>query len=151
MEFLEALEQSGLARSLKASFFAYPIVNALHILSIGAVLTSVMLMDLHVFGAIRAVAKAPFMALLRRVALIAFCGALITGFAMFAIKATDYAAMPIFLAKMTLIVLAALNFLFFLRFDQKTAVPSKGIRVSAIVSIGLWIGVLLCGRFIGFL
>lgn len=151
MEFLEALEQSGLARAFKTSFFAYPIVNALHILSIGAVLTSVMLMDLYVLGAIRAIAKAPFMALLRRVALIAFCGALITGFAMFAIKATDYAAMPVFLAKMTLIALAALNFLFFLKFVQPTEMPSKWIHISAGVSIGLWIGVLLCGRFIGFL
>ena len=151
MEFLEALEQSGLARALKTSFFAYPIVNALHILSIGAVLTSVMLMDLYVLGVIRAVAKAPFMALLRRVALIAFCGALITGFAMFAIKATDYAAMPVFLAKMTLIALAALNFLFFLKLDQPTEMPSTWVRISAIVSIGLWLGVLLCGRFIGFL
>jgi hypothetical protein len=151
MEFLEALEQSGLARALKTSFFAYPTVNALHILSIGAVLTSVLLMDLHVLGAIRAVAKAPFMALLRRVAFIAFCGALVTGFAMFAIKATDYAAMPIFLAKMTLIVLAALNFLLFLRLDRRAEMPSKLIRVSAIASIGLWVGVLLCGRFIGFL
>jgi hypothetical protein len=151
MEFLEALEQSGLARALKTSFFAYPVVNALHILSIGAVLTSVMLMDLRVLGAIRTVAKAPFMALLRRVALIAFCGALVTGFAMFAIKATEYAAMPIFLAKMTLIVLAALNFLLFLKFDRQAEMPSKWVRVSAIVSLALWIGVLLCGRFIGFL
>lgn len=151
MEFLEALEQSGLARALKTSFFAYPVVNALHILSIGAVLTSVMLMDLQILGAIQAVAKAPFMALLRRVALIAFCGALITGFAMFAIKAADYAAMPIFLAKMTLIALAALNFLFFLTFDRRAETPSKWVRASAGVSVGLWIGVLLCGRFIGFL
>jgi hypothetical protein len=151
MEFLEALEQSGLARALKASFFAYPIVNALHILSIGAVLTSVMLMDLQILGAIRTVAKVPFMALLRRVALVAFCGALITGFAMFAIKAADYAAMPIFLAKMTLIALAALNFLVFLKFDQRTEMPTKWVRVSAIVSLALWLGILLCGRFIGFL
>ena len=151
MEFLEALEQTGLARALKTSFFAYPIVNALHILSIGAVLTSVMLMDLYVLGAIRAVAKAPFMALLRRVALIAFCGALVTGFAMFAIKATDYAAMPVFLAKMTLVALAALNFLFFLRLDRQAEMRSKWIRISAGASLGLWIGVLLCGRFIGFL
>lgn len=151
MEFLEALEQSGLARALKTSFFAYPVVNALHILSIGAVLTSVLLMDLRVLGAIRAVAKAPFMALLRRVALVAFCGALVTGFAMFAIKATDYVTMPVFLAKMTLIALAALNFLLFLKFDRQAEMPSKWVRVSAIVSLALWIGVLLCGRFIGFL
>jgi hypothetical protein len=153
MEFLGALEQSALARALKASFVAYPIVNALHIFSIGAVLTSVILMDLSVLGAIRSIAQSPFVALLRRVALTAFCGAILTGFAMFTIKASQYAAMPIFLAKMGLIVLAMLNFLLFLRLERQMRddEPSTALRFSALASMGLWVGVLLCGRFIGFL
>ena len=36
VELLEAIEQLGAVRALKGSFFAYPIVNALHIMSIGA-------------------------------------------------------------------------------------------------------------------
>ncbi len=153
MEFFGALEQSALARALKASFVAYPIVNALHIFSIGAVLTSVILMDLRVLGAIRTVAQAPFVALLRRMALVAFCGAILTGFAMFTIKAAQYATMPVFLAKMGLIVLAILNFLIFLRLERQMGdgKSSTALRFSAMASIGLWIGVLLCGRFIGFL
>ncbi len=66
---------------------------------------------------------------------------------MFAIRATEYAAMPVFLAKMALIVLAGLNFLAF----QRMAGKSGGTRFLAAASIVLWIGVLFAGRFIGFL
>ncbi|RUZ42988.1 hypothetical protein EN956_34850, partial [Mesorhizobium sp. M7A.F.Ca.CA.004.05.2.1] len=77
-EFLAGIEQFALARWLKGSFIAYPIVNALHILSIGALLTSVLLMDLRICGAFRSLPHAAFVALLRRVALGAFVGALVT-------------------------------------------------------------------------
>ncbi|MBA3446818.1 MAG: hypothetical protein H0T56_04285 [Pseudaminobacter sp.] len=147
MEFLAGVEQLGAVRALKSSFFAYPVVNALHILSIGAVLTSVMLMDLRILGAFASIEQAPFIRLLRRVALTAFCGAVLTGVSMFAIRATEYAAMPVFLAKMALIVLAGLNFLAF----QRMAGKSGGTRFLAAASIVLWIGVLFAGRFIGFL
>ena len=65
-------------------------------------MTSVILMDLRVLGAFETLPRAPFVALLRRLALTAFCVALLTGFAMFTIRATEYASMPIFLAKMAL-------------------------------------------------
>jgi len=150
MEFLGALEQSGLARSLKASFVIYPVVNALHVLSLGMVLTSVMLIDFRILGVFQALDRQSFIALLRRVALTGFCGALLTGFAMFSIRASEYAAMPVFLAKVSLIVLAVLNFLFFLSLREGVSSPNL-LRASAALSLILWLGVLLCGRFIGFL
>lgn len=150
MEFLEALEQTGFARSLKASFFIYPVVNALHVLSIGMVLTSVMLIDLRVLGAFKAMERQAFIPLLRRVALTGFCGALLTGFAMFSIRATEYAAMPVFIAKMGLIALAVLNFLVFAGLRPGASGPNF-LNASAALSLVLWLGVLLCGRFIGFL
>jgi hypothetical protein len=150
MEFLGALEQSGLALSLKASFVIYPVVNALHVLSIGMVLTSVMLIDFCILGVFQALDRQSFIALLRRVALTGFCGALLTGFAMFSIRASEYAAMPVFLAKVSLIVLAVLNFLFFLSLREGVSSPNL-LRASAALSLILWLGVLLCGRFIGFL
>ena len=73
---LGSLEQLALIKALKTSFFAYPIVNALHILAIGALLTSVLLMDLRVIGVIRSLDEQPFVRLLRRVALGAFALAL---------------------------------------------------------------------------
>ena len=150
MEFFTALEQSGIARALKSSFVAYPLVSALHILSIGVLLTSVILMDFRILGAFAVMPGKPFVALLRRLALIAFFSAVLTGLAMFSVRASEYAAMPIFLSKMALVALAAANFGLFVALERRSGV-STAVRLSAIASIGLWLGVLICGRFIGFL
>ncbi|MER9331575.1 DUF6644 family protein [Mesorhizobium sp. M0488] len=143
------IEQLAVARWLKGSSFAYPIVNALHIMSIGALLTSVLLMDLRICGAFRSLPRAAFVALLRRTALVAFAGALVTGSLLFSVKASTYAAMPIFLAKMVLILVAGVNFLAFTRFRPVTGgdEPAGG---TVLLSMLLWTSVLFAGRFIGF-
>lgn len=151
-EFLAGIEQLAFARWLKASFVAYPVVNALHIMSIGALLTSVVLMDLRICGAFRSLPRVAFVALLRRIALAAFAGALVTGSLLFSVRASTYAAMPIFVAKMTLILLAGVNVLAFMRFYRATGSdePAGGTTL-AVLSILLWTSVLFAGRFIGFL
>ncbi|MER8968360.1 hypothetical protein NKI82_28540 [Mesorhizobium sp. M0482] len=150
--FFAGIEQLAFARGLKASFVAYPIVNALHILSIGALLTTIWLMDLRILGAFRSLPQAPFVALLRRTALAAFGGALVTGSLLFSVRASEYAAMPIFLAKMTLILLAGVNFLIFVRRVKGNDEPAGGaVTLLAVLSLALWTSVLFAGRFIGFL
>ena len=152
MELLEAVEQFGTVRLLKASFFVYPVVNALHVMAIGALWTSVILMDFRILGTFDNVEQAPFVRLLRRLALIAFGGALLTGLAMFAVRASEYAAMPIFLAKMALIVLAGLNFVLFRFLGERDGEDASGsAKVMAVLSMVLWTGVLFAGRFIGFM
>jgi hypothetical protein len=142
---LGSLEQLALVKALKTSFFAYPIVNALHILAIGALVTAVLLMDLRIVGVISSIEERPFVRLLRRVALGAFALAVLTGALMFAVRATEYAGMPLFWIKMGLIGLAAVNFVAFSLLRQPAAK-----RVLAGVSIVLWPTVLLVGRFLGF-
>ncbi|MER8709478.1 MULTISPECIES: DUF6644 family protein [unclassified Mesorhizobium] len=150
--FFAGIEQLALVRGLKASFVAYPIVNALHIMSIGALLTSVWLMDLRILGAFRSLPQAPFIALLRRTALAAFAGALVTGSLLFSVRPSEYAAMPVFLAKMGLILLAGVNFLVFMRRARGGDEPAGGAAtVLAVFSVVLWTSVLFAGRFIGFL
>jgi hypothetical protein len=85
---LGSIEQLALIKALKTSFFAYPIVNALHILAIGTLVSSVLLMDLRVIGVIHRIDEKPFVRLLRRVALGAFGLAVVTGALMFAVRAT---------------------------------------------------------------
>ncbi|TIM49870.1 DUF6644 family protein [Mesorhizobium sp.] len=151
-ELLAGIEQLAIVRGLKASFVAYPIVNALHIMSIGALLTSVWLMDLRILGAFRSLPQAAFIALLRRTAFTAFAGALVTGSLLFSIRAREYAAMPIFLTKMTLILLAGAIFFVFMRHAKGGDEPAGGVApVLAVLSLVLWTSVLFAGRFIGFL
>jgi hypothetical protein len=142
---LSSIEQLALIKALKTSFFAYPVVNALHILAVGGLVTSVILMDLRVIGVIRSIDEQPFVRLLRRVALGAFVLAVLTGALMFAVRAIDYAGMPLFWIKLGLIGVAGLNFLAF------SLLMAEGARrVLAGVSIVLWPTVLLAGRFLGF-
>jgi hypothetical protein len=152
MEFLQAIEQLGAVRLLKSSFVAYPVINAVHIAAIGALLTSVLLMDLSVLGAIRTVPREKLVALLRRVAFVAFAIAVLTGLTLFSVRATHYAETPVFLLKLGLIGLAGLNFLAFRMLERRdpAAAEPVALRVCAVASILLWSGVLLCGRFIGF-
>ena len=153
-DLLAGIEQLAPIKGLKSSFFAYPIVNALHIMSIGALLTSVWLMDLRIIGAFGTVPRAPLVALLRRIAIAALAGALLTGFLLFAVRARDYTAMPIFLAKMLLVLLAGANFLAFAwltRGGIGEQVATPAVKALALISLILWICVLFAGRFIGFL
>lgn len=153
MELLQAIEHLWPARMLKGSFFAYPLVNALHIASIGALFTSVLLMDFATLGAIRSVASEKLVALLRPIALGAFAFAAVTGLLLFSVQATTYAGNTAFLLKLGLIVLAIVNFLAFAAsaHRNRSDAPSTIMRASAIVSILAWSGVLLAGRFIGYL
>lgn len=153
MEFLAAVEQLGLVRLLKASFYAYPIVNALHIAAIGALLTSVWLMDLRILGALRGLPEKPFLQLLRRVAVGAFAVAVVTGLALFSVRATEYAGLSVFLVKMAIILLAGMNLCMFAWLDARRAggvAPSASMRVAAGLSAVLWTTALFAGRFIGF-
>ena len=154
MEVLQTIEQFGAVRLLKASFLAYPVVNALHIASIGALLTCVVLLDLRLLGAFRSLPRAAFMGLFRRLALAAFIAAALTGLALFSVRASEYAATPVFLLKLGLIAAAMINFAVFSALcRQGDDGPAAGpvLRVSALASMLLWPAILLCGRFIGFL
>lgn len=153
---LAALEQSPPVEALKTSFIVYPLVNVVHVLAIGALVTCVVLMDLRILGFLRKAEPGMPIPLLRRIALSAFAVAALTGLTMFSIRATEYVANPAFLAKMTLIPVAALNFLVFLRFagrggERADPYPAPvAARFGAALSILLWLAIAVLGRFIGF-
>jgi hypothetical protein len=150
MDLFGAIEQLGFVRALKGSFFVYPVVNALHIAAIGMLLTSVVLIDLRVLGAFRALPEAPFVAVLRRLAFIALAGAVLTGLLLFSVRASEYVEQPVFLAKIALILVAALNFLAFL-YVSRTGAGTALARAFTLLSLLVWPSILLAGRFIGFL
>lgn len=105
-------------------------------------------MDLRLLGLFARLERAPFVDLLRRLAIIAFAGAVATGIALFSIRATEYAFNPAFLVKMGLIGLAGANVLAH-RLVAGRHPPAA--RASALLSLLLWPAILLAGRFIGFL
>lgn len=152
MEFWPAaIEQLDTVRALRTSFYVYPLISALHVLGIGMLLTGVLLMDLRLLGAFRALPDQPFIHLLRRVTLLGFVLAAASGVLLFSVQAVDYVAMPLFWIKLGLIVAAGLNLLVFIALDRRTIDRgSARLKASGAVSLLLWLGVLLAGRLLGF-
>ena len=151
MEFLAAIGQSAFAQALKTSFYVYPLVNAAHILGLGFLLAGVTLIDLRVLGVVPAHA-APSFAFLRRSVFAAFMLTVVAGMSLFSVRPLDYAENTAFRLKLILIGLAVLNFAAFMWLDRRadSERSSLPMRLLAASSLVLWLGVLLCGRFIAF-
>ena len=147
---LEALQASAPAAFLRTSFYAYPVVSALHILLLGALLTSALLMDFRVLGLGNAIPTPVVLEALRPVAMAALLGAVVTGALLFSVQPFDYLGNPAFQLKLVLLALAAGNALVFNLVDRTSAGEGPALKLVALLSILLWPAVLLSGRFIGF-
>ena len=147
---LAALEASYPASLMRTSFVLYPVVNAIHILAIGALVTGALLMDLRLLGFAGSLSPDSVIIHLRPVAIASLVAAVVTGLLLFSVRPTEYAANPAFLVKMGLLALAVLNAgLFTLGKAHRRRGIAMWIGVS--LSMLLWPAVLLAGRFIGFL
>ena len=153
-QLLEALEAWPLAEWLRTSLWAYPVLNALHILAIAMLLGGIMVLDARLLGfrrraPVEAVAQAAWPFAVAGVAL-----AVATGPLLFSVKPVEYIANPAFAWKFVLLVLALANIaVFHASFRgvlQGLAPVTTGVRVLAALSIALWLCVLLAGRFIAF-
>jgi hypothetical protein len=142
-EWLAAIEQLSLARALRASFVAYPLVNALHIASVGILLASLLFLHGRAAGLFPAFASSSSETTFRRAAIAAFAVAALSGFALFSIRASEYALNPAFRIKLALLALAGVNLALYL------ALPRWRIPGS-IASALFWPAILVAGRFIGF-
>lgn len=141
---LTAVEGSALARGLKTSFYVYPLVNAAHIAAVGILLSSVLVMHARAAGAFAGLDRAATERAFRRLAAAAFCAAALTGLALFAVNATEYAVNAAFRIKLVLLALAGINLAAYL------ALP-RWRPAGAVASALLWPATLVAGRFIGFL
>ena len=151
--FLAAIEQWPHARFLRTNFYAYPVVNAVHIVAIGALLPCVGLMHLRLAGFAQSLPADAFVGLLRRVAIGAFAFAVVSGLLLFSVKAGDYAASALFVTKLAIIGAAVLNFLIFSGVEARVPPGLErpaSLTVMALLSILLWLAALLCGRLLGF-
>ena len=151
MSLLEALAAWDVAAFLRTSFYIYPLLNAAHILAIGALVTSAALMDCRVLGLGRAVPVETVIAHLRPVAIGAALVAVVTGFLLFSVQPLDYWANGVFRLKLVVIGIALLNAAAFtvLRLHEPGRLVAG--RVLAAGSIAAWLGAVIAGRFVGFL
>jgi len=148
---LEALEASAPASFLRGSFVVYPLVNALHILAIGALLTSALLMDLAILGIVRRLPADAVIGYLRPVAISALLVAAVTGALLFSVQPLDYVENSAFRLKLALLAIAVVNAGAFILLQGRQSLSGAALRAMALLSLAIWPCVLVAGRFIGFL
>lgn len=146
---LESLEALWFAEYLRRSVFAYPVVSTLHILCIGGLMTSAILMDLRILGFGRHISVDGVIASLRPISVLALAGAVITGLLLFSVQPQNYVGNPVFLAKLLLIILATTNAAIFTMRAQH-AYDTPLTRAMVALSLMLWLGALTAGRMIAF-
>ena len=156
MSPLDWLAATAVATALRASPTLYLIVNAAHILGIGLILGAILPLDLRLMGFFRRALLPVIGPFLVRAAATGAIFALGTGLALFSVKPAEYLANFAFITKLAL--LAALAGLIIVQHANPGfraalrgwPIPFS-VRLTALLSFLLWLGVLLAGRWIGFL
>lgn len=154
--FLLWLQATSLATVIAEATWLFPIIETLHVIGLALAVGSILSFDLRVLGLGW---KARALATLNRDILpwtwAGFLLALTTGLLMFASAAERYAANPLFLVKIGLLLLAGLNAAIFhlhphhRRFATEQHL-SPILKASATASLTLWVGTIVLGRWIGF-
>jgi hypothetical protein len=141
---LEWIRLSAVGVFVRESSWALLLLQSLHLFGMTVLIGVVGAIDLRILGLAR---ELPLRAL-QRFAPLAVAGFginLVTGLLFFSHDPYAYAFNPSFRCKLLLIVLAGLNAIW-LRF----AVDSRLSKAIALVSVMLWIGVIVAGRYIAF-
>jgi len=135
--------------ALGAHPWAYPMLEVVHLLGVALLLGNLVLLELRVFGWGATIPVEPLARLSLGLALCGFGLAALSGLLMFGTQPGELLANRVFTAKMALIMLAGCNAGWFharhsLRLQDPTA------RALMTLSIALWLLVLTCGRWIGY-
>lgn len=150
------LEASPPAEALAASRHVYPLVNAAHILGLATLFGSILALDLRLLGAFSTIPVRPLALALPRVAASGLALAVVTGFLLFTVEPSDYAAHPAFLTKVALVGLGTIHALLVHRSTGWRALVhgdapvAPRLRGSAALSIALWTAAIVAGRLIAF-
>jgi hypothetical protein len=154
LSVFQSIEFSSIGQLIKNSSWAFAVIESIHLLALATIGGAVLVVDLRLLGfglrrqTVTDVARDAQPVLVWSLAVM-----LVTGFALFVSEATKcYYSTP-FWVKMTSLALA-LAFTFTIRrkvtlTEHATTGPTT-LRLVALVSLTLWLGVGAGGRWIGF-
>ena len=134
---------------ISTSPIAYPALEVLHITGIALLVGNLVLVELRVWGLGRTLPLPALARLGLTVSLLGFGLAAASGLLMFASQAAELMANRAFVIKMGLLTLAGANAGLFHARDGLTRLDTRA-RLQAALSLGLWLGVIICGRWIAY-
>jgi len=144
------LESSGIAQWLRFSRWGYAIVNTLHVGGIALLVGSIVPLDLRLLGLWKHSRLDDLSRVLVPTAACALALALLSGTALFVSRASEYAAMPLFFVKLTLIAMATAHALLIHVLGGLSVRSPCAQKISGACSLFAWTGALVAGRFLAF-
>ena len=134
---------------IASSPWAYPALEVVHIVGIALLLGNLVALELRVWGVAAELPLRPLARLSLVLSLVGFGLLVFSGLALFAAAPAELLASRSFVVKMGLVLLAGLKAAWFharggLELADRTA------RVQTVFSLGLWLAVIICGRWIAY-
>jgi hypothetical protein len=150
---LAAIEASALAQTMRRSVWLYPLANVLHVLGVMSFFAAVAAMDVKAARGSSTAAVRAFITRIRPLAITLLVVQIITGIMLFLPEASHIAYNPVFQAKLATILFALLNVLALeaaLGRTSAVTAPPAAVRLAAVTSLALWLGVAALGRLIAY-
>jgi hypothetical protein len=129
--------------------WAYPALEAAHVFGIALLVGNLVALELRVWGLARALPLVELGRLCLTLSLAGFGVVALTGLAMFGSQPAELLANRAFTVKLGLITLAGINAAFF-HARGGLRRPDGLARLLTVVSLGLWLAVIICGRWIAY-
>ena len=134
---------------IAASTWAYPAIETLHIMGVAMLVGSLVVFELRIWGVGRGLEIGALARLALPVTVVGFALVASSGGLLFWASFDEMLGNRVFLVKMGLVVLAGLNAIWFHARDGLRADDRLG-RAQTALSLGLWLVVIACGRFIAY-
>jgi hypothetical protein len=157
-QFFEWLSDTSLGTAVRESTMLFPWFESVHVLALTIVVGSIAIVDLRLLGLTsRNRSVKQMLDEMLPITWSAFALAVITGLALFISQAGYYIGKTPMQVKLVLLVLAGVNMLVFHTTTLRTVGewgtsprPPAGARFAGATSLALWAGIVVFGRWIGF-
>lgn len=149
MNILEWLEYSAIGELARQ---IYPWLEVMHILGFSILVGCITIFDLRLLGYYRRLSIADGAIYLLPLAQMSFVVVAVSGLLLFAAQATLLAVNPAFRLKLLLLAIALMNAAFFhWQFSRSRRIKQLiSVKAIAILSLLVWTGIVICGRFIAY-
>jgi hypothetical protein len=154
-QYIDATQSST---ALRESFYAFPVVEGIHVISLSLSVGLIIWFDLRLAGLI--LKDQPVSTVFRPIRpymLTGFGIMFVTGLALFWALALRCYASPFFWIKMGLLLLAGVNIAtYHFTIDRRQGewdgmvIPPVQARIAGLVSLTIWIGVIAAGRLMAY-
>ncbi len=159
LELAQGLQHSDIGVTLAENLYAFPVIEAVHLVGLALSVGLIFLTDLRLVGLF--LPRVPVSAILRQLrpwVLGGFAITFVSGFLLFWSEAATVVVSPAFPAKFLFIFLAGVNALWFelklgrnvTEWEASPAIPA-GARYAGLASLSLWTLVIISGRLIPYL